>query len=197
MATEELTAFRRGEERRGGGGRDRNSGLLGLGPRSALRPSRWQIWFLREAGCGRERASGRLAGEGDFGWQGNAKRGQRAGVVTFQWAHGHWSRPIPFSRARPSLRARHRRLPGRPCVAPGIYSRNLLIANQELIGFPDLLDVIRVSPSGHYSRLFFKYKRQIKDSIIQYSIYKYRLLINTEVNALQHRIDRIDDEFVQ
>lgn len=39
---------------------------------------------------------------------------------------------------------------------------------------------------------------QLRDFIIQWSVYKYSLLINTEVNTLvQRRIDRTDNEFVQ
>jgi hypothetical protein len=38
----------------------------------------------------------------------------------------------------------------------------------------------------------------VRDFIIQWSVYKYSLLINTEVNVcVQHRIDRPDNELVQ
>lgn len=49
--------------------------------------------------------------------------------------------------------------------------------------------------SGETLKQFFKHKIQLKDSIIQCSVYKYSLLINKKVNMLiQHRIDR--NEFV-
>jgi hypothetical protein len=52
--------------------------------------------------------------------------------------------------------------------------------------------------SEETSKWFSKYKRQLRDSIIQWSVYKYSLLINTELNAfVQHHIDRTDDKFVQ
>jgi hypothetical protein len=52
--------------------------------------------------------------------------------------------------------------------------------------------------SGETPKRFSKHKRQLRDSIIQWSVYKYSLLINTELNAfVQHQIDRTDDKFVQ
>jgi hypothetical protein len=52
--------------------------------------------------------------------------------------------------------------------------------------------------SGETSKRFSKQKRQLRDSIIQCSVYKYSLLTNTELNTfLQHQIDRTDDKFVQ
>jgi hypothetical protein len=57
-------------------------------------------------------------------------------------------------------------------------------------------------PKGMYSgetpKRFSKHKRQLRDSIIQWSVYKCSLLINTELNAfVQQQIDRTDDKFVQ
>jgi hypothetical protein len=52
--------------------------------------------------------------------------------------------------------------------------------------------------SGEIPKRFSKHKRQLRDSIIQWSVYKYSLLINTELNAfVQHQIDRTDDKFIQ
>jgi hypothetical protein len=52
--------------------------------------------------------------------------------------------------------------------------------------------------SGETLKRFSKHKRQLRDSIIQWSVYKYCLLINTELNAfVQQQIDRTDDKFVQ
>jgi hypothetical protein len=52
--------------------------------------------------------------------------------------------------------------------------------------------------SGETLKRFSKHKRQLRDSIIQCSVYKYSLLINTELNAfVQQQIDRTDDKSVQ
>jgi hypothetical protein len=52
--------------------------------------------------------------------------------------------------------------------------------------------------NGETPKWFSKHKTQLRDSIIQYSVYKFSLLINTQVNTfIQHRIDRTDDKFVQ
>lgn len=53
----------------------------------------------------------------------------------------------------------------------------------------------KVIYSGDTLKQFLKHKIQLRDSIIQCSVYKYSLLINKKVNVLtQHRIDR--NEFV-
>ena len=53
------------------------------------------------------------------------------------------------------------------------------------------------SGERHQNGSLIKHKRQLRDSIIQWSVYKCSLLINIEVNTLvQYRIDRTDDEFV-
>jgi hypothetical protein len=52
--------------------------------------------------------------------------------------------------------------------------------------------------SGKTPKWFSKHKRQLKNCIIQWSVYKCSLLISIEVNVfVQYRIDRTDDEFVQ
>jgi hypothetical protein len=52
--------------------------------------------------------------------------------------------------------------------------------------------------SGVTQKWFSKHKRKLRDSNIQWSVYKCSTLINREVNVLvYHRIDRTDDEFVQ
>jgi hypothetical protein len=51
--------------------------------------------------------------------------------------------------------------------------------------------------SGEAPKRSSKHIRQLRDYIIQWSVYKYSLLINTEVNVfVHHRIDRTDDEFI-
>ena len=52
--------------------------------------------------------------------------------------------------------------------------------------------------SGETPKRFSKHRRQLRDSIVQWSVYKRSLLINTELNVfVYHQIDRTDDKFVQ
>jgi hypothetical protein len=52
--------------------------------------------------------------------------------------------------------------------------------------------------SGETPKRFSKHKRQLRDFVIQWSVYKYSMLINTELNAfVQHQIDRTDGKFIQ
>jgi hypothetical protein len=49
--------------------------------------------------------------------------------------------------------------------------------------------------SGEAPKQSSKHMRQLRDYIIQWSVYKYSLLINTEVNmSVYHQIDRIIEQ---
>ena len=89
----------------GGGGRDRKSGLPARA-RPKKRPKQGRAGVVDLAFWGKVEEGERVAGEGDFALGGGSQRksagcggGEPARVVTFQWAHGHGSRPIHPLRA--------------------------------------------------------------------------------------------------
>jgi hypothetical protein len=62
----------------------------------------------------------------------------------------------------------------------------------------DVICQVKGMYSGETPKQFSKHKRQLRDSIIQLSVYICSLLINTKLNAfVQQQIDRTDDKFVQ
>jgi hypothetical protein len=128
-------------------------------------------------GCSRDLPAGRPAWQRSSMWRRVASRSRdsRYRLPSVQCTSG----PTATTMAHICTR---KRSPSSP--APG----NTIRARASMHICPVIFSVsIRYVLYGMYSgetpKQFSKHKRQLRDSIMQWSVYKYSLLINTELNA--------------